>query len=209
MAQFWHPTRHPGHQDPRRPRAGRHLPGEDPVGSPDGAAEDETAGGTGQDRTPETGDPGPGLRAGCPGAAGAEGRDRRPEGPGRPAGRAARQGAGPPGRPPGPGVHPARNPQGAQPQLRGDRQRHGTLVKLGEAEMATEKPAQMAGGVTPRWPAWRNGSGGAAVDQPDGCGDEERGQRELPAALDPLEWPEPAGRLVDGPLRVAMTGQAL
>ena len=34
-------------------------PGEDPAGSPDGAAEDETAGGTGQDRTAETGDPAP------------------------------------------------------------------------------------------------------------------------------------------------------
>ena len=34
-------------------------PGEDPAGSPDGAAEDETAGGTGQDRTAEAGDPAP------------------------------------------------------------------------------------------------------------------------------------------------------
>ena len=34
-------------------------PGEDPSGSPDGAAEDETAGGTGQDRTAETGDSAP------------------------------------------------------------------------------------------------------------------------------------------------------
>ena len=34
-------------------------PDQDPAGSPDGAAEDETAGGTGQDRTAETGDPAP------------------------------------------------------------------------------------------------------------------------------------------------------
>ena len=39
------------------PQAGQ--PGEDPAGSPDGAVEDETAGGTGQDRTGETGDPAP------------------------------------------------------------------------------------------------------------------------------------------------------
>ena len=42
------------------PQAGQPgQPGEDPAGSPDGAAEDETAGGTGQDRTAETGDPAP------------------------------------------------------------------------------------------------------------------------------------------------------
>ena len=39
------------------PQAGQ--PGEDPAGSPDGAVEDETAGGTGQDRTAEAGDPAP------------------------------------------------------------------------------------------------------------------------------------------------------
>ncbi len=37
------------------PQAGQ--PGEDPAGSPDDAVEDETAGGTGQGRTAETGDP--------------------------------------------------------------------------------------------------------------------------------------------------------
>jgi hypothetical protein len=42
--------------DPQAGQAGQ--PGEDP-GSPDCAAEDETAGGTGQDRTAETGDPAP------------------------------------------------------------------------------------------------------------------------------------------------------
>jgi hypothetical protein len=42
------------------PQAGQPgQPGEDPVGSPDGAAEDETASGTGQDRTAEAGDPAP------------------------------------------------------------------------------------------------------------------------------------------------------
>jgi len=42
------------------PQAGQPgQPGEGPVGSPDGAAEDETAGGTGQDRTAEAGDPAP------------------------------------------------------------------------------------------------------------------------------------------------------
>ena len=43
--------------DPQAGQAGQ--PGEDPAGSPDGATEDETAGGTGQDRTAETGDPAP------------------------------------------------------------------------------------------------------------------------------------------------------
>jgi len=42
------------------PQAGQPgQPGEGPVGSPDGAAEDETAGGTGQDRTAEAGGPAP------------------------------------------------------------------------------------------------------------------------------------------------------
>ena len=43
--------------DPEAELAGQ--PGEDPAGSPDGAAEGETAGGTGQDRTAEAGDPAP------------------------------------------------------------------------------------------------------------------------------------------------------
>lgn len=38
---------------------------------------------------------------------------------------------------------------------------------------------------------------------------EQHRQREQPAALYPLEWPEPAGRLVAGPLRVAVRSQAL
>ena len=47
-------------------------PGQDPAGSPDGAAEDETAGGTGQDRTAEAGGPAPeagdNTEAGAPAA---------------------------------------------------------------------------------------------------------------------------------------------
>ena len=55
----------------------------------------------------------------------AQGRRRREEGPGRPAGRAAREGPRPPARPPGRQLHPARDPQGDRPLLRGDRQRPG------------------------------------------------------------------------------------
>ena len=59
---------------PEAEQAGQ--PGEDPAGSPDGAAEDETAGGTGQDRTAETGDPAPedgdDAEAGAPAAPGPE-----------------------------------------------------------------------------------------------------------------------------------------
>ena len=43
-----------------------------------------------------------------------------------------------------------------------------------------------------------------AADQPDGHADEEHRQCEQPAALDPLERPEVAGRLVVGPLCVAV-----
>src|SRR5580693_9655247 len=52
-------------------------------------------------------------------------------------------------------------------------------------------------------------SGRAAADQPDGRGDEQHRQREQPAALDPLEWPEPAARLVPRPLRVSVLGEVL
>src|SRR6516162_2250300 len=52
-------------------------------------------------------------------------------------------------------------------------------------------------------------SGRAAADQPDGRGDEQHRQREQPAALDPLERPEPAGGLIAGPLRVAVLSEAL
>ena len=58
-------------------------------------------------------------------------------------------------------------------------------------------------------PSAEAGSGRPAADQPDGRGDEQHRQREQPAALDPLEWPEPAGRLVARPLRVAVLGEAL
>src|SRR5580698_3442479 len=48
-----------------------------------------------------------------------------------------------------------------------------------------------------------------AADQPDGRRDEQHRQREQPAALDPLERPEPADRLVAGPLRVALPDETL
>src|SRR5580658_7291134 len=57
--------------------------------------------------------------------------------------------------------------------------------------------------------AARRRSGGPAADQPYGHGDEQHGQRQQPATLDPLEWPEPAGWLVAGQLRVAVLGEAL
>src|ERR1700722_11002181 len=53
------------------------------------------------------------------------------------------------------------------------------------------------------------GSGRAAADQPDGGGEEQQRQGEQPAALDPLERPEPASRLVPGPVRVAVLGEVL
>ena len=65
--------------------------------------------------------------------------------------------------------------------------------------------------VSSAWWPWLprlpGGSGGAAADQPDGRGDEQDRQREQPAALDPLEWPEPAARLVADPVRVAVLGE--
>jgi hypothetical protein len=59
--------------DPEAGQAGQ--PGGDPAGSPDGAAEDETAGGTGQDGAAEAGDPAPedgDAEAAAPGAETAE-----------------------------------------------------------------------------------------------------------------------------------------
>src|SRR5579864_163894 len=50
-------------------------------------------------------------------------------------------------------------------------------------------------------------SGHPTADQPDGHGNEQHRQREQPAALDPLERPEVAGRLVVRPLRVAVLGE--
>ena len=49
----------------------------------------------------------------------------------------------------------------------------------------------------------------AAADQPDGHGYKQHRKRKQPAALDPLERPEPAGGLVPGPQRVAVLGEAL
>src|SRR5215469_17975204 len=50
------------------------------------------------------------------------------------------------------------------------------------------------------------GSGRPVADQPDGGGDEQHGQAEQVAALDPLERPEPAGGLVGHPVHVAVLG---
>ena len=51
---------------------------------------------------------------------------------------------------------------------------------------------------------WLLTSGHPTANQPDGHGHEQHRKREQPAALDPLERPEVAGRLVVGPLRVAV-----
>jgi hypothetical protein len=53
------------------------------------------------------------------------------------------------------------------------------------------------------------GSGRAAADQPDGGGDKQHRQCEQPAALDPLERPEPAPWLVLRPVGVAVLGEVL
>ena len=53
------------------------------------------------------------------------------------------------------------------------------------------------------------GSGRTAADQPDGGGDEQEREREQPAALDPLERPEPAGRLIARQLRKAVVEEVL
>src|SRR5580700_2364384 len=52
-------------------------------------------------------------------------------------------------------------------------------------------------------------SGCPAADQPDGRGDEQHRQREQPAALDPLEGPEPAARLIARPVRVSVLGEVV
>src|ERR1700722_3772366 len=49
----------------------------------------------------------------------------------------------------------------------------------------------------------------AATDEPDGHTDEQDRQREQPAPFNPLESPEPGGRLVAGPERKTVLGQAL
>src|ERR1022692_30305 len=55
-----------------------------------------------------------------------------------------------------------------------------------------------------RQPAPAGASGRATADEPDGRGDEQQREREQPAALDPLERPEPAVGLVSGQLGVAV-----
>jgi hypothetical protein len=52
-------------------------------------------------------------------------------------------------------------------------------------------------------------SGHPRPDKPHGRGDEQHWQREQPAVLDPLEGPEPVGRLVAGPGRVAVLAEIL
>ena len=69
--------------------------------------------------------------------------------------RAAQQGPRSPGRAPGQGVHPARDPQGARPQLRGDRQRPGDPGQArrgrgGQREAAQVPPGRPAGRGRPR-----------------------------------------------------------
>src|ERR1700733_9475216 len=78
------------------------------------------------------------------------------------------------------------------------------------ASTRTNAVTQTPRGCTGRGLRWlAGGSGWPVADQPDGRGDEQHRQREQPAALDPLERPEPAGRLIAGPLRVAVRGEAL
>ena len=166
-----------------RRRRGRRCAGPGPRHGPDRAPSPDPGccrrgrAGADRGRGPEdrAGGPGRDLRAGCRGAAGAEGRDQRPEGPGCPARRAARQGAGPPERAPGQGVHPARDPQGAQPQLRGDRQRPGNPGQArrsrgGHREAAPVPPGRPAGRAAPE------------ADNADSTGSAEQDGTELAGA---------------------------
>ena len=82
----------------------------------------------------------------------------------------------------------------------------------GDEQLATVIPAAMTASKiseTRRTACPRCPSGRAAADQPDGGGDEQHRQHEQPAALDPLERPEPAAGLVAAPRRVAVLGEAL
>ena len=75
------------------PEAGQPVqPGDDPVGSPDGAAEGETAGGAGADSTAEAGDPAPDAEAGDPAVPGPEAAE---SGPGDAPAEDAREDVGP------------------------------------------------------------------------------------------------------------------
>src|SRR5579872_2290180 len=65
-------------------------------------------------------------------------------------------------------------------------------------------PRARRGARVPYRRAERAASGRAALDEPDGGGQEEQREGEQPAALDPLERPEAAGGLVASPLRVAV-----
>ena len=69
-----------------------------------------------------------------------------------------------------------------------------------------QRPAGLAGGRAVIGAVTVGGSGRPVADQPDGGRDEQRGQAEQVAALDPLEWPEPAAWLVAHPVLVAVLG---
>ena len=75
---------------------------------------------------------------------------RRPEGPGRPPRRAARQGAGPPGRPPGGEFTPHEIHKVLGHSSGAIANALDTLVKLGDAELATEKPRRFRRAAQPR-----------------------------------------------------------
>src|ERR1700733_12274976 len=71
-----------------------------------------------------------------------------------------------------------------------------------------DKPPR-AGCYSRKRQLWCEVSGRAAADLPDGRGEQQHRQREQPASLDPLERPEPAARLVMGPVRVSVSGEVL
>ena len=67
--------------------------------------------------------------------------------------------------------------------------RQGSRVAFFSGEMDDERLMERALAI----------EGRAAVDEPDSHAHEKQGERKQPAALDELEWPEPACRLVAGP----------
>src|SRR5260221_10397014 len=75
---------------------------------------------------------------------------------------------------------------------------------LGVAPPYRPRPGEVVYHIRAAW-----GSDRPTADQQHGHGDEQHRQDKQPAALDPLEWPEPGGRLIAGPCRVAVLGEAL
>src|ERR1022692_2006028 len=75
---------------------------------------------------------------------------------------------------------------------------------LSKLTARTYHPPAPAPAPAQRQPAPAGASGRATADEPDGRGDEQQREREQPAALDPLERPEPAVGLVSGQLGVAV-----